>query len=143
MPVPAREARESARAFRERLDSIPVPLDRVRGMSDIARSGELPAVLPQILAIQVDDVGNMWLKRWPQADVKHTIFDILDPSGAPLKTVRIPADLLSDLLQLATVAAPEGPAERPGAIALQQVLGGQPAGEAGGPPDDEVELSIP
>lgn len=95
-PIPEQEAQDSARAFRARLDSIPVPLDRMRGMSDRARRGALPTVLPEILAIQVDRKGNIWLKRWPRSGEKETVFDILSPSGAPLSTVRIPADLLSD-----------------------------------------------
>ena len=96
-PAPAAAARDSARAFRSRTDSIPVPLEEVRGMSDIARGGILPDVLPEILALHVGPEGNIWLRRWPRSDaMSQTVFDVLDSAGAPLGTVRVPADLLPD-----------------------------------------------
>jgi hypothetical protein len=96
MPIPARELQDSARAFRARLDSIRIPLERMRGMSMRARRAELPTVFPQILAVQVDRAGNIWLRRWPRGGRTETLFDVLRPSGALWSTVRIPADILSD-----------------------------------------------
>lgn len=96
-PVPEREARDSARAFGARLDSIPVPLDRVIGMSDAARARELPAVLPEITGLQIDAAGNLWLRRWPPGDgAGGTCFDVLSPDGQPIRTVILPAAVLSD-----------------------------------------------
>ena len=93
--VPDSEWRDSARAFRERLDSVPVPLDDVNGMSDIARTRRPPDVLPEIHSIQSDADGYLWVRRWP-SEGGQTVFDVLDASGTPVRTVILAADLLSD-----------------------------------------------
>lgn len=93
-PVSAAEARDSARVFRARLDSIPVPLDRVMRMSDAARTGTLPEVVPAILAVHVA-AGQAWLKRWPPPEVSdRTVFDVIDADGAFLHSIVVPATLL-------------------------------------------------
>jgi 6-bladed beta-propeller len=94
--VPGDEFGDSARAFRARVDSIPVSLDRVRGMSDAARNGRLPRSLPFILALQVGDDGAIWLRRWPSTPGNPTVFDVLDRSGRPVRTVIVRADLQLD-----------------------------------------------
>jgi hypothetical protein len=94
--VPADERRDSAAAFGERLDSVPVPLDEVRGMSAMARRRALPTTLPPIVTIQVGEAGHVWVRRWPRAGVTETIFDVIDASGVPSRTVVIPASLMSD-----------------------------------------------
>jgi hypothetical protein len=93
--VPESEAGDSARAFGTRLDSIPVPIDRVRGMSEAARSRDLPEYLPAILALQIDSGGDLWLRRWP-ASTGRTYFDVLSATGQPLRTIILPADVVSD-----------------------------------------------
>ncbi len=97
-PVPAEAARDSGFAFRARLDSIPVPLAQVRGMSDMARSGRLPDVLPAIMGIRVDLRGRIWLRRWPPPGQEDgaTYFDVFDASGEPLRTVMLKALLVAD-----------------------------------------------
>jgi hypothetical protein len=96
-PVPPMEFDDSGRAFHIRLDSIPVPLDQVRGMSATARSGQLPRVLPAVLALHVAANGDMWLRRWPPAHTSdQAIFDVLDNSGVPRRTVVIPRSLAQD-----------------------------------------------
>jgi hypothetical protein len=95
--VPTAEFRDSAEAFQARIDSIPVPLDRMRGMSDAARNGRLPHLLPSVLALHVDAAGNIWLRRWPPAEARNqTIFDVLGGSGALLRSVVVPGDLQLD-----------------------------------------------
>ena len=95
--VPRGEADDSLRAFRQRLDSVPVPLDKVEGMSDAARSGELPSVLPSILSVHTSDDGDLWIRRWPPEGVRHTTyFDVLDGQGRKVATVRVPATLETD-----------------------------------------------
>ena len=95
--VPESAARDSARAFGARLDSIPVPLDRVRGMSEAARTRSVPDVVPEIIGLQIDNAGNLWLRRWPAWDgPSRTYFDVLSPMGQPLRTVILPAAVLSD-----------------------------------------------
>lgn len=91
--VPSEERRDSARAFLERLDSIPVPLDQMRGMSELARNGDLPRVLPAIARLHVDAAGRIWVQRWPVAGA--SLFDVFDQEGTPLYTVRLPSVLLT------------------------------------------------
>lgn len=97
LEVPARSvpidwARDSADAFSERLDSIPVPLDQVRGMSDAARRRAPPNVLPQITGLHVGRDGNIWVGRWPPASQGHeTYYDVFDRTGTMRLTVRVPA----------------------------------------------------
>jgi hypothetical protein len=93
--VPAEEARDSLAAFGARLDSVPVPLGRVNGMSDLARSREAAEFLPEVLAVQIDGAGRTWIRRWPRPDVEETVFDVFDRDGRPRYTVRVPAELLS------------------------------------------------
>ena len=94
--VSAAEAKDSTAAFRTRLDSIPVTLDRVRGMSDAARAAKLPDVVPEIMAVQVDPSGNLWVRRWPPENSRTTCYDVLDSSGRVLRAVRLPAVLEMD-----------------------------------------------
>lgn len=95
--VPAEVRRDSLAALASRLDTIPVPLDQVRGMSDAARSRDLPTVFPEVLAIHTDLEGRIWVKRWPPNDrPDHTFFDVFTPGGEALGTVEIPASLLPD-----------------------------------------------
>ena len=96
--VPPAALRDSTRAFRTRLDSIPVPLSEVNGMSETARSGRLPETLPDILALHVAPDGTIWVRRWPSIDqTGETVFDVLEASGRPLRTVRLPVELAADL----------------------------------------------
>ncbi len=95
---PQQEAQDSGKMFKARLDSIPVPIDRMRGMSDLARRGEMPNVLPEILAIHAAADGSIWLRRWPRSGKKETIFDVYSADGKPLQTVLVPADLLMEPL---------------------------------------------
>lgn len=95
--VPAEVLRDSAAAFAARLDTIPVSLDEVRGMSDAARSQSPPRVFPEVLAVHTDLDGRIWVKRWPpDAQPDHTFFDVYSPDGQSLGTVRIEASLLPD-----------------------------------------------
>jgi len=93
--IPDQEIEDSMRAFRARLDSIPVPLNRMRGMSDLARKAALPTLLPEIIGVQADAEGNIWLKRWPRTGVEETLFDVFSPAGRSMGTVRIPARIVS------------------------------------------------
>lgn len=94
--VPPAEREESLRVFSRRLDSIPVPLDRVIGMSDAARARALPATLPAVL--QVHAAGDeIWLQRWPRADRSgETVYDVVGAEGKVARTVIVPMTLLRD-----------------------------------------------
>ncbi len=96
IPVPPAEREESLRVFARRLDSIPVPLDRVIGMSDAARTRTLPTTLPAVL--QVHAAGDqIWLRRWPRADRPgETVYDVVGAEGTVVRTVIVPMTLLDD-----------------------------------------------
>lgn len=94
VPVPEAEARDSAAAFRARLDSLPVPVADVRRMSPVARSGTLPSALPEVLALHTDAEGRIWVRRWPRKNPSSvTAFDMLGPDGEIERTVLLPARL--------------------------------------------------
>ena len=95
--VPQDEFADSARSFRNRIDSLPVPMERVMGMSPRARAGELPTTLPVILALHTGPEGDIWLKQWPPTDRKGTTsFVVVSEQGEFRHTVVIAADLLPD-----------------------------------------------
>ena len=93
--IPEAEHRDSARAFGARLDSLPVPISEVRGMSAMARARQLPETLPPILGIQAGAQGETWVRRWPRNGIDETLFDVFDSSGNPSRVVVIPAALKS------------------------------------------------
>jgi hypothetical protein len=91
--VPREERGDSAEAFLERLDSIPVPLSEMRGMSELARNRQLPSLLPAIARLHVDTTGKIWVQRWPVGG--SSLFDVFDQEGTPLYTLRLPSVLLT------------------------------------------------
>jgi hypothetical protein len=116
-PIPSEERRDSADAFQERLDSIPVRLDEMRGMSTLAMGGELPDYLPEIVRLHVAASGDVWVQRWPGSG--RSTFDVFTETGAPLYTVRLPSVLqigtppfLSDRLIAGVVRDPATGVER-------------------------------
>ena len=120
-PIPERARRDSAQAFRARLDSLPVPITRVRGMSPMARAGELPDDLPPIVAVQMDEDGQVWVRRWPVADANESRFDVFGATGPLLRRVILPATLktvpapwLSDAVIAGVLTDPETGVERVG-----------------------------
>lgn len=126
-PVPAGERRDSADAFLARLDSLPVPLDDVRGMSEMARRRDLPSVLPPIVAVRVSESGDVWVRRWPESGTRETTFDVVDPSGAADRTILVPEALsthpapwLSDERVIGVVEDPETGVQRVGVFRLPE-----------------------
>lgn len=113
-PVPEAWARDSASALRARLDSIPAPLDEVRGMSPMARAGAVPEVLPAILDLLVAADGTIWVRRYPPESAEgDSFFDVFGDDGELLATVRVPTMLstmvspfVSDSLIVGVVTEP-------------------------------------
>ena len=95
MAVPSGEHADSAAAFGARLDSLPVGLNAVRGMSERARRRELPDVYPAILSVQVGEASSLWVRRWPAPDRSETRFDVFDDTGLPTGHVVVPTQLSS------------------------------------------------
>lgn len=90
--VPEDELRDSVEAFEQRLDSLPVSLDRVRGMSAMARERRPSTVFPAIASVRVGVSGLLWVRRWSTAGV--TTYDVFD-SGRLVRVVQLPAHLQS------------------------------------------------
>lgn len=95
--VPDGERSDSAAALRERIDSLPVPLSDVTGVSERIREGTLPDSLPATTALHVSGEGKLWVGRWPpEGRGGHTVFDVFTREGRYERTVVIPAPLLTE-----------------------------------------------
>lgn len=88
--IPADERRDSLAALRARLDSIPVGLDRVKGMPDEVRSLRLPDRYPAYMAVYLGNDGDVWVRRWPVGGGDRTIYDVFARSGEFRHTVVLP-----------------------------------------------------
>ena len=94
--VPPAERADSMAALQQRLDSLPVPIARVQGVSDWIRRGALPDSLPATTALHATGDGKIWVGRWPQAGAgERTVFDVFSHVGEFERTVVIPASLLT------------------------------------------------
>lgn len=94
--VSAGERADSAAALRARIDSLPVPLKEVEGVSERVRDGELPDSVPAFLAVHTSTEGAVWVRRWPPAGRDGSYFDVYSADGELAGHVRIPHRLLSD-----------------------------------------------
>ena len=87
--------RDSAAALAARLDTLPVPLARVLGVSDAVRARELPDSLPAFVGVHIGDDGRIWVEQWPpRAGVRR--FDVLTPNGELEESVEFSAPLLRE-----------------------------------------------
>ncbi len=96
-PIPPGERRDSLRAVGVRLDALPVPVDKVRNLSEAIRADAYPTTLPGHVAVFVGEGDRIWIERWPsegQGDARF--FDVVDLEGTPLATVVVPAPLQVD-----------------------------------------------
>ena len=95
--IDAQERRDSLRAMRGRLDSIPVPLSEVQGMSNEVRAGRLPEVYPAYRELAVSAEGVLWVRRWSRAGERgRSVFDIFDEEARFLGTLAVSAELRAD-----------------------------------------------
>lgn len=94
--VPEGERRDSLDALEARIDSLPVPLSDVEGVSRAVRRREPPRSLPAYTDVWVDGAGRAWVRRWPPAGgAGRTYFDVLGPEGTCLGVVVLPEDVAS------------------------------------------------
>jgi sugar lactone lactonase YvrE len=106
--IPERERRDSAAALRARLDSVPVPLDRVEGMPPEVRAVRLPDVYPAFMAVYAAPDGRIWVRRWPVGGGPRTVFDVFETDGRLRTVVVLPraiAALPTPALSLGGIAA--------------------------------------
>jgi hypothetical protein len=88
--IPADERRDSLAALRARIDSIPVPLDRVEGMPPDVRALKLPDVFPAYSAVFAAADGRVWVRRWLKASDIRTVFDVFEADGRFSRVVEVP-----------------------------------------------------
>lgn len=93
IPVPREELSDSMGQFGARLDSLPVALDQVRGMSDAARRQSAAGIYPEIASLRVGASGLLWIGRWPMEG--RSSFDVFD-GVTPLRTVELPVRLSAE-----------------------------------------------
>ena len=88
--IPVREREESLAALQARLDSVPVPLERVEGMPPSVRRRQLPSTFPAYMAVYSGDDGSVWVRRWPVGDTRRTLFDVFAADGRLIAVVTLP-----------------------------------------------------
>lgn len=86
------ERSDSAAALQARLDSVPVPLDRVQNLSPWVERGELPPSYPPYIDVWSGAEGRTWVRRWPPQEGGE-LFDVYGPSGEPLGSIRLPVSI--------------------------------------------------
>jgi hypothetical protein len=91
------ERADSAASLRARIDSLPVPLDRVEDVSERVRSGSLPDTVPGFTAVHTAAAGSIWVRRWsPPGRQGESFYDVHTPGGDYVRTVVIPEALLTE-----------------------------------------------
>lgn len=90
LAIPARERQDSLRALRERLDTLPVPADRVEGMPEEVRQLRLPTHFPPYQEVYVAEDGVIWVRRWVPAERDETRFDLFSREGVYRRAVVLP-----------------------------------------------------
>lgn len=89
------ERTDSARSLQARVDSLPVPLDRVENVSPWVRRGELPDSVPAYLGVHTSETGEIWVRRWPpEGRPGHSLYHVYAPHGAFVRSVIIPVAVL-------------------------------------------------
>ena len=96
-PIPAAEKLDSARALAARIDSLPVPLDRVIGLGEGVREQRLPETLPVLIAIHIATDDAIWVEQWsPQGQGDRRFYDVIGPDGQLRGRVVLDAALMND-----------------------------------------------
>ena len=96
-PVSRSERADSVAALELRIDSLPVPLDRIEGVAPEIRAGNIPETLPHFISVHVGSSDRIWVERWGlegAGESRH--FDVLEYDGSYAGTVVVPVPLLND-----------------------------------------------
>lgn len=90
VPIPERERADSAKALEQRIDSLPVPITEVSGVSEEVKARRLPTTYPMYVALATTASGELWVQRWPSPQFHDsTVLDVLSPTGQYQRTVII------------------------------------------------------
>jgi hypothetical protein len=134
--VSAAERADSLTALEARLDSIPVPLDRVEGMGARVRSRSLPDSTPAFLRVWAAEDGRVWVQRWPpEGRAAESFFDVFDDTGIFLGVVVVPGVFETDPVPLLLADAFYGVVKDPDTGVHRVVRAGftEPEREPGAP----------
>lgn len=91
--VPSGEYADSLRSVRQRVASAPAPVNRLDGVAEEIRRGELPKTLPQVVSVQVGTNGSIWVRRWPVEGEGGSMYDGFTREGIYQHSVRLPLSL--------------------------------------------------
>ncbi|MGE0439022.1 MAG: hypothetical protein AB7I13_01205 [Vicinamibacterales bacterium] len=91
--MPDRIRDDSLASLKHRLDSIPVPLDRVEGLPDDVRKARLPKTYPPLLAVSAGIDGRVWVRRWAVQGEDRTYFDGFEADGRLRAVVALPREI--------------------------------------------------
>ncbi|MCC6929336.1 MAG: hypothetical protein IT359_10130 [Gemmatimonadaceae bacterium] len=106
-PIPPPLRRDSLAALRQRLDSVPVPLERVQGMPPDVREGRIPERFPAFMAVHAAADGMLWIRRW-SLNPRESVFDVFASDGTLRHVVILPRPIVvqpTPVLSLTRVAA--------------------------------------
>ncbi len=91
--IPAAERADSLKALKRRIDSLPVPLAKVDGVSAETAALKLPMNYPAYRTVSATPTGELWVRRWSAGAFKRSsVFDVFNPAGAYQRSVIVPAD---------------------------------------------------
>lgn len=95
--IPPSERDDSLRALSARIDTLPVPIDEVRGLGEGVAQRRLPPSLPCIVGIHVATDGSIWVERWPdEGQGQSRFYDVLDGDGKVRGHLALQAPLVKD-----------------------------------------------
>ena len=95
--IPPYEREDSLRALSARIDTLPVPIDQVRGLGEGVAERRLPRYLPCMIGIQVATDGSIWVERWPgEGQGQSRFYDVLDGDGELRGQLILQAPLVTD-----------------------------------------------
>jgi hypothetical protein len=89
--IPAAERDDSIKALKRRIDSLPVPIERVQFVAPEVREMRIPETYPFYTGVVAAPSGDLWVRRWlPAAASPRTVVDVLTAAGAYRHTVILP-----------------------------------------------------
>ena len=93
-PIPAVVRAESLRALKRRIDTLPVPISSLHGVSDEVRALRLPNNFPFYRSLSVDPgSGDVWVWRWTTVSgPARSHVDVFSAAGRYVRTVVLPAN---------------------------------------------------
>jgi len=98
IPIPPAVRAESLRALKRRIDTLPVPIASVHGVSDEVRALRLPDNFPFYRGLSVDPGnGDLWVWRWTSdSGPAQSVVDVFSSAGRYVRTVVLPANCATE-----------------------------------------------